>query len=145
MCSVDCREELDASCLRSLSEAVGPALVISDAQRGVGRAFHIQKNHQPLWQRAENLSPERTDDGLRVRRAIGPSPGLRARDAPGLTSDGKYPDVSLIEERGFLLRLILLRRRAPGVLEVATPELDGMTGLLRGHIDPGLGDDRVLI
>jgi hypothetical protein len=95
--------------------------------------------------RAQNLSPERTDDGLRVRRAIGASQGLGARDVPGLASDGKHPYVFFIEERSLLVRLILLRRRVPGVLEVATPELDGMTGLLRGDIDPRLGDDRVLI
>jgi len=97
------------------------------------------------WQRAENLGPERADDGLRVRRAIGPPQGFGARNVPGLASDGKHPDVLLIEERSLPLRLILLRRRVPRVLEVATPELDGMTGLLRSHIDPGLGDDRVLI
>ena len=68
-----------------------------------------------------------------------------AGDVPGLASDGKHPYVFFIEERSLLVRLILLRRRVPGVLEVATPELDGMTGLLRGDIDPGLGDDRVLI
>src|SRR5437016_6282675 len=137
LCSVDCREELDAGCPCRLSEAVGPALVIIDAQRGVRWAFHIQKDREPLWQRAENLSPERIDDGLRVRRAIGASQGLGARDVLGLASDGKHPDVLLIEERSLLIRLILLWRRVPGVLEVATPELDGMTGLFRGHIDPG--------
>src|SRR5262245_44170482 len=145
LCSVDCRQELDASCLCRLSETVGPAIVIIDAQRGVGRAFHIQKDQQPMWQRVENLSPERTDDGLRVSRAIGAPQGLGARDVPGLASDGKHPDVVLMEERSLLVRLILLRRRVPGVLEVAAPELDRMTGLLRGDIDPGLGDNRVLI
>ena len=64
---------------------------------------------------------------------------------PGLASNGKHSDVLLIEERSLLGRLILLRRRVPGLFEVATPELDGMTGLVRRHIDPGLGDDRVLI
>src|SRR5262245_28195488 len=142
LCSVYCREELDAGCLSRLREAVGPASVIFDAQRGVGRAFHIQKDRQSLCQRGENLSPERIDDGLCVRLAIGASQGLGAGDVPGLASDGKHPDVLLIKERSLLVRLILLRRRVPGLLEVATPELDGMTGLLRGDIDPGLGDDR---
>ena len=70
---------------------------------------------------------------------------LGAGDVPGLASNGKHSDVLLIEERSLLGRLILLRRRVPGLFEVATPELDGMTGLVRCHIDPGLGDDRVLI
>src|SRR5262245_58918232 len=77
-------------------------------------------------------------------------PSVRPRNSESATCPvwrpmGSTPDVLLIEERSLLVRLILLRRGVPGLLEVATPELDDLTGLSRCHIDPGLGDDRVLI